>query len=320
MKSYFYILLCILIVMFVQICPADEIRVPETVTETGILICNVVSEALKPENVYIRDDRYLIKYEGEGKSKVAIYDLSTLDQNTFNDYVIGDRNNGNFSFTRNMKEIFLTYIMNNSAVKDTPYFTYYDEEDKLQFELYFGGESVGYGICYNDEEWSGEIKGFRFREYKVVSWEEDAYFDQYELSAYFDGIEEYKEEMRNYEEQYEYNDAGQITEFYAKAETTMFTDDWLPISIASYSCVYYDNGNVKEQHFFRHSLLFGTSDSTATLYYDEKGRITYIRSYITHGSLEHYFIYEDDGDIPAYGIVIDHYPDVNDGIIYKYTR
>ena len=181
MKGYFYILLCIMIVMFVQICPADEIRVPETVTETGILICNVVSEALKPENVYIRDDRYLIKYEGEGKRKVAIYDLSTLDENTFNDYVIGDRNNGNFSFTRNMKEIFLNYVMNNSAVKDTPYFTYYDEEDKLQFELYFGGESVGYGICYNDEEWSGEIKGFRFREYKVVSWEEDAFFDNYEL-------------------------------------------------------------------------------------------------------------------------------------------
>lgn len=320
MKSYFYILLCIMIVIFVQICHADEICISETVTETGIFICNVVSEALKPETVYIWDDRYLIKYGGEGKKKVAIYDLSTLDKNTFNDYVIGDRKNGNFSFTRNMKELFLTHVMDNSAVKDTPYFTYYDEEDKLQFELYFGGENVGCGICYNDEAWSGEIKGFRVRDCNVVSWEEGEYLNQYELSAYFDGIEEYKEEMRNYEEQYAYNDAGQITEFHADAETDMFTDEWLPVNIAGYSCVYYDDGNVKEQHLFRHPLLFGTSDSTAALYYDERGRIAYIRSYITHGSLEHYFIYEDDGDIPAYGIVIDHYPDVSDGLFYKYTR
>lgn len=231
-----------------------------------------------------------------------------------------------FLFTETMKEMYLAEAMKDDSVEDEPYYTYYDEEGNPKFEIYFDKSGVGCGVCYDAYEYehSGEPKGFVFREYYETAWEEENPALWYEPREYFKDVESCKtgeySEIRNYEEQYEYNDDGLITGFFAKGETDLFTNEWIPVNIASYTCEYHENGSKKKEELFRHSLLFGTFMSTAECRYDETGRIVYIRSYITHGSLEYFFIYEDDGDIPAYGVVIDHYPGMDDGVLYRYVR
>jgi len=317
-QKYFYILLCIMLVIFVQICPADEMHVPEAVEKTGKDICNIVSRALKPENTYICDDRYMVRYEGKGKRNVAIYDLNSLNYNTFDDYVIGDRRNGNFSFTENMKEIFLAYGMKNTSFKYIPYYTYYDSEDALLLELYFDGKQCGCGICHDDfwEEYAGEIKGFVFSECHERQWKESDYC----VTITGLDLESCKKDARNYKEWFEYNEAGQVTEFHAQAEFNWDSDEWFLTDIASCYCKYYDDGTLKMREIYKDSRFFETWNSIQRCYYDETGRIVYIWSYVTHGSMEYYFIYEDDSDIPAYSISIDNYSGECIPAFFKYTK
>ena len=68
--------------------------------------------------------------------------------------------------------------------------------------------------------------------------------------------------------------------------------------------------------FFRvDALLFGTTYSPAYLYYDRRERVTRIDCYITHGSLEYYFFYKDDGDRPDYCLKLDFMGDCLAGMV-----
>ena len=291
---------------------------------TGQHLPNVPEpNASRQETAYIWEERYLVQYVGGYDDRMGIYDLNTLKDGAFGDYII--RSYGSYRFTEPMKELFLKIAMNDASFQEKPYFIYYDEDDHLRLELYVDVSGAGCGICYGESadgtNETAERSGFVFTESKKAAWEGAQYFMIFDTQAYYIDVPSIQndESFRNYKESYEYNDAGQVTSFSCEAETNVFSEEWTPVTIASYRCVYREDGSKKEEELFRNSLLFSTSYSSARLHYDESGRIAYIRSYITHGSLEYYFIYEDDGDIPACGIMLDHYPDIVEGIFYQYT-
>ena len=55
-------------------------------------------------------------------------------------------------------------------------------------------------------------------------------------------------------------------------------------------------------------MLFGTTGSSREFFCDEAGRLCYERAYITHGSLDCYYIYEGENAAPAYGLSLDDNP------------
>lgn len=312
-----------------QFCASLQAQASSTVCESSVAACRqitgILSEAAGQETAYIWDGRYLIQYSD---NQMGIYDLSTLKDGAFGDYVI--RFYDSFRFTENMKDVFLKTAMNDASFQEEPYFTYYSESSLSRLELYADENGTICGICYDENiyddgiaaETPRELNGFVCTQYREIPWEESEYYMTFEAETYYRDVPSIQTEegFRNYQESYEYNDAGQVTAFSAEAETNSFSDEWMPITVAGYRCVYHENGNKKEEDLFRHSLLFSTFASSVHIDYDEAGRIIYIHSYITHGSLDYYFIYENDGDIPAYGIVIDHYPGpVAEGSFYRYT-
>lgn len=323
MKKYLKIL-CIIagILMF---CGCGRMKtIPERITnniiKNGIDSYNHIMKSYEEIFCRIKDNRYLITYSGQGKRKVAIYDLNSLDKNTFHDYVIGDRHSGNFSFTRNAKDIFLEYAMDNTSVSSTPYFTYYDSEGAVRLELYFDGTEQGCGICYDDfwEEYSGKLEGFIFTECYERQWKESDYC----VTLTGSDLENFRENARNYREWFEYNETGQITEFHAQGEFNWFADEdeWKLMDIADCYMEYYDDGTLKKREIYKNSMLFETWYSSQKCYFDRKGRIVYIWSYVTHGFIEDYFIYENDSNIPAYDICIDHNSRDCVPVFYKYTE
>lgn len=319
-----------------RLCASSQIPIVSTVCESSVTACRYITDALNGTDVqnaseqndsgqktaYIWDDRYLVQYTGGYDDQMGIYDLNSLKDGAFGDYII--RSYGSYRFTEHMKELFLKVAMNDASFQEKPYFIYYDGQARPQLELYVGKNGAGCGICYGEyadgTDETAERSGFVFTESKKTSWENAQYFMIFDTQAYYIDVPSIQndESFRNYKESYEYNDAGHVTSFSCEAETNSFSEEWTPVTIASYRCVYREDGSKKEEELFRNSLLFSTTNCSAHLYYDESGRIAYIRSYITHGSLEYYFIYEDDGDIPACGIIIDHYPDIAEGIFYQY--
>lgn len=63
----------------------------------------------------------------------------------------------------------------------------------------------------------------------------------------------------------------------------------------------------KEMVEYTHNpMIFGTTFCSLESYYDESGRVVYESGYITHGQLEYYYIYKDEGDKPEYLLEIDY--------------
>ena len=68
---------------------------------------------------------------------------------------------------------------------------------------------------------------------------------------------------------------------------------------------YGENGNLKYRFYFHNARIFGTWYTTWKSYFDNQGRIAYECIYITHGSMEKFYIYSDDDEKPEYLLMLD---------------
>lgn len=68
---------------------------------------------------------------------------------------------------------------------------------------------------------------------------------------------------------------------------------------------YYDNGSLKKRSYMHSGYVYGSAYTTWNSYFDERGRIVYEDIYITHGSLDKYYIYMDDTEEPSYILDVD---------------
>jgi hypothetical protein len=71
----------------------------------------------------------------------------------------------------------------------------------------------------------------------------------------------------------------------------------------------YGENNILESFTYnRPTIIYGTSDSTGEVLYDDKGRIVFNDFYITHGSISCFYFYENDEKRPWASITFDSMP------------
>lgn len=88
------------------------------------------------------------------------------------------------------------------------------------------------------------------------------------------------------------------------AVKTMYGEEGEPAVRVDY--IYRDDGTLFYRDYWHDPMEFGTTLSSRDSFYDERGRVVYEKGYITHGKLEYYYIYADEGDKPEYCLIVDH--------------
>lgn len=194
---------------------------------------------------------------------------------------------------------------------EEPFYQCYDILDNLILELYFNKETeIGCGIRYEtfynaDLEKNMKMYGFSFSSLESKKWENPK---TYALQTY-DGENNIKEreDIENYEETVEYRKDGRPDYFNSQGIIPWLgDDDSKEIStILDINFIYRDDGTLLYKDYSHNSFVFGTSNCSMNLYYDELQRIKYESNYITHGSIERYYIYENNGNKPSYYLMLD---------------
>ncbi len=190
-----------------------------------------------------------------------------------------------------------------------PYHEFY-ADGELKMTLYYNAdEQLGCGDY-------GDGWGVCFQGVDEASW--DGYF----WGDYMEPVIAYSNERpedymgeHTFDEVKEYDDAGRLVEYRVTniADLTAECVDieslqdstvlWNDAVIVNYS--YRDDGTLAYRDYHHNTYLFGTTASTLETWFDEQGRPVYERAYITHGSLNWYYIYEDDDEIPEFVLETD---------------
>lgn len=189
-----------------------------------------------------------------------------------------------------------------------PFYEYVDMNQKLVLELYFDEETGhGCGLYHNysyinDDEEIMSIYGFAFQHTETNEWvPEDTYST---LTVFGEDFKEY--DLSEYQEVYEYTDDGKLSSYEVRGIIPELGDGNIEESVLSMNYTYRDDGTLsfKEYH---HPLVFGTWHCSIRSWYDPLERLTYSSSYVTHGSYEYFYIYQDDKEQPAYLLLLDNY-------------
>lgn len=207
---------------------------------------------------------------------------------------------------------FLEHFMGEGASKEEPFYIFYGKESagrniegKVQLELYYNeaaGVICGIRYIYSQED-LGEtlvsMKGFADLDVSV--------FDEWDHSgeAVFSVQKDGREAVENYEEMYTYNEAGQPVHFESTGNIDWLRDELERSTIIQMDFSYRADGTLSQKDCYYNPYIFGTTESSVHEYYDEKQRLVYSHSYVTHGSLECYCIYSDDSDTPMYILKLD---------------
>ena len=187
-----------------------------------------------------------------------------------------------------------------------PFYVHTEEDGYPVMELNFDEErEIGCGIRYGENISGNVICGFAFDHCLEVSWHKRDPFSV--LSVYGTTGEN---SVTDYQENYEYDDAGRLLSFQSTGTLTDIDgEEWKNIPIIEVDFTYDEQGRLREKEYWHSTtpdLPFGTTYASQTSYYDESGRLAHTASYITHGSLEGYYIYQDNNDVPTYYLELDH--------------
>lgn len=111
-------------------------------------------------------------------------------------------------------------------------------------------------------------------------------------------------EVTDYEEKTEYRDDGK-PDYSEATGVTDHENDSERETILAMDFVYREDGTLYYRDY-SHNDRVGSTWGSVNSFYDEKERVVYESGYITHGYVEHYYIYEDESDKPAYCLYLDH--------------
>lgn len=187
-----------------------------------------------------------------------------------------------------------------------PMYQYLDQYGNLQLELYMDDTKENICGIVHDYILSKGLKkmdfqyGFTLRAMSEEEWEER---DKYSLKTVdgYDGTES-GDWIKDYEANVVRREDGRPDYF----ESTGRIDDYPERStLISINFVYREDGTLYYRDYDHNGLAFETFLSYLDSYYDEKERVVYEKGYITHGHVEYYYIYEDEGDKPAYCLYVD---------------
>ncbi len=79
----------------------------------------------------------------------------------------------------------------------------------------------------------------------------------------------------------------------------------MEVSLLSMDYIYRDDGTLYHREYQHYPKFFGSTSQTKSGDYDERGRLIYQESYITHGAVDAYYLYEGDHMEPQYHLILD---------------
>mgnify|MGYP005786758835 FL=1 len=193
----------------------------------------------------------------------------------------------------NKEERELLLEIQGISQEEMPLYQYFNGEGELQAELFYDeqtGEGTGfyYGpLC---------LSAFDIHGYEEKVWE-DRKFEIKDKNMC--------SEYEGYHQEEKYNDMGQLTYFKSEALLEMLGEPYVgPVIEIEYT--YREDGTLSRKKSYYNQFIWGTTRSTETAYYDEQERLIYVSSYITHGFLEDYYIYEEGNQSPSWCLTLDH--------------
>lgn len=194
----------------------------------------------------------------------------------------------------------------DSSVWDAPFYTYQDEAGNSQLELYFDPETgQGWGTRYIRRE--GETGLREDAPSFTVSgeycmWNPEFLPDKTYVKSY--GGTDGSETVEDYREFWEYDADGRPLRFYAQGNS----DDPVlkdPVKVVDVAFSYRENGTLCRKSCWHNSYLLGTTGFSVDIVYDEWERPVFADCYITHGSLEYYYLYTGENPQPDYCLCLD---------------
>lgn len=117
--------------------------------------------------------------------------------------------------------------------------------------------------------------------------------------------------VEDFEEEVEYTETGKPDSYRSQGlwEHRRNEDgalEQVAVSVLKLDYVYRDDGTLYYRNYTHDPFLFGTTLCSLESYYDERGRVIYESGYITHGELEYFYIYGDEGEKPQYLLTVDY--------------
>lgn len=269
------------------------------------------------EQVTLYDGEVEINGLGEPVNNKYYQLLFSMNLETFWDYKADEEIsvfNWNWDGERDHYEI-LTYADREAFLTEfgfageEPFYEYYDTQQDLLMELWFDertGRGCGLfyrcGFNYEAQEIMRSY-GFAFDHVKEEKWEPE---DTYSTLSYY-GTDAKSPNVSGYQEIYAYTDDGKLSSFEARGTITDYGEGgerWED-SLLFMDYYYRDDGTLFFKRYEHHHILFGSTYQGQSSYYDEQERPVYRVCYITSGSVEYFYIYEGDGEEPAYCLSLD---------------
>lgn len=191
----------------------------------------------------------------------------------------------------------------------------YNNKRELAVELYFNTKTKkGCGISYvNDYAYGFEIdsdtyitqKGFTHKKYTLIpehiSNESDLYSD-----------------VTNYKEKKNYKVINKKKRLINFTSTGTYEGEKVELKVIDFS--YKKDGKLISKNVELNSMIYGTTESTTTYYYDKSERLYYSDSYLSHGNLEQFYIYSGNSKTPSYILRADHNLGMVDSYLIKITK
>lgn len=200
-----------------------------------------------------------------------------------------------------------SFLADYGFADQAPFYEYTDLNQDFALELFFDREKEqGCGLYYNygynyELEKRVNSYGFVFRHVETGEWIPEDMFSTCSVDG--DDARDYL--LPEYRETYQYTDDGKLSAFEAWGIIPWLGDSGIEDVILSMDYYYRNDGTLAFKDYHHHSMVFGTSMQTEQSRYDEQERLVYKYSYITHGSLFYFYIYDDDGECPAYVLALD---------------
>lgn len=200
------------------------------------------------------------------------------------------------------------FVTENGFGEAEPFFEYSVPDGQKRLTLYYDEVTQrGCGIRYYERDPSTFITtgmyGFVFDGWQQS--EENRILEDYLKPESVDGTNG-SNEVEDFTENTEYDAKGRITHYDAGGILTFLKEDNTePERILWIDYEYYDNGNLKSRSYRHNGYIFSTWYTVWDCFFDEQGRITYEDIYITHGSMDTYYIYTDATREPTYILDLD---------------
>ncbi|MBE5865294.1 MAG: hypothetical protein E7292_03655 [Lachnospiraceae bacterium] len=203
------------------------------------------------------------------------------------------------------------FLMEHGFLDSEPFYEYTDINGHQLVRLYYNPDTrEGCGVRYYSyptqtfPEADG-IFGFVFTDVEFADWTGYNVADYMALTSVYGG--DGSQSVNEYDETVEYDEYDRVTLFESKG----IVPELVELGVEEAETIlhieydYYEDGGLKSREYSHSAHIFPTSMSSLKTQFDEQERVVYEQGYITHGSLDYFYIYEGNSSVPKYCLTLD---------------